>query len=445
MRKKRLLQSSLAFMVVFFTLFGAGSWGTAYGAEGAAKAVRVGIVKEWKGSVSVTKAGGDKPIQVFKKMSINQGDRLRTGDKSRIVIQLVGGDKEDELTIGADADVSFTELKKDGGVKTRIGVWAGSVFTKVKSIAGIDDRFVLETPTTVMAVRGTQFGVKVYPLNGLTQLYVTAGIVRTEFPIKVSSSSDLSGSQPQKKDTSFGKSKVVTIGHQDVFPAQTAAFTLSGLGTDYKYGYADAGTLLTQWDMAVVKAMIAGAADAEEENKTTMKQWSEGKCEGASLQLRACEVLQSYGMLQGKFSGILRGGSDQLIENIANSGKAEPLEKRVAHNMSSFIAYVVRTAVEYGKLTEQEANLSGLPWKTATLLLTKEESQQQTFIHKHVEEQAGLGELEANDGLKKEGALEQQRKAAELQEQGQVEKNYEASLSSELMKQQFIENFNSVA
>ncbi|KJB86281.1 hypothetical protein AZ66_19685 [Paenibacillus sp. E194] len=109
---KRLLQSSLACMVVFFTLFGTGSWGTVYGAEAPAKAVRVGVVKEWKGSVYVTKAGGDKAIQVFKKMSINQGDRLLTGDKSRIVIQLAGGDKDDELTIGASADVSFTELKR---------------------------------------------------------------------------------------------------------------------------------------------------------------------------------------------------------------------------------------------------------------------------------------------------------------------------------------------
>ncbi|MEC0102633.1 hypothetical protein [Paenibacillus thiaminolyticus] len=35
-------------------------------AAAADKAVRVALVKEWKGTASVTKSGGGKPLQLFK-------------------------------------------------------------------------------------------------------------------------------------------------------------------------------------------------------------------------------------------------------------------------------------------------------------------------------------------------------------------------------------------
>ncbi|MBN3522787.1 FecR domain-containing protein [Paenibacillus apiarius] len=373
---KRIAACSLAFVFLFVTFIGPGV------AKAADKAVRVALVKEWKGSVTVTKSGGVKPLQVFKKMSINQGDRIETGPKSRVVLQLAGNGEEDELTIGADADVSFTELNDKDGVKTRIGVLAGSVFAKVKSITGADDRFELETPTAVMAVRGTQFGVYVHPRFGWTQLNVAAGVVQAEYVAPT----ELGGNNRQaaavnnleNRAQKDGKSEpsLVTLEHHYVYPSQSATFLpAGGRNIEALYGYTDIQALLANLDPGVLRAMIAGYAEAAKENEQYVQAWQEAGCAAdySGSVKESCEILKSFSRLAGERL------HDQADEN------GQSFESRVAHNMKIYLAALVHAAVDSGLLTRQEANTSRIPWQEAALRLNEHERQHQQWVMERLE------------------------------------------------------------
>ncbi|CAH1204499.1 hypothetical protein PAECIP111893_02266 [Paenibacillus plantiphilus] len=151
------------------------------GADGvsAAQEMRVAIVKSLKGSVTVLKSGGSKTFKAFKNMSLNEGDQISTGKDGSVELELSSEDADkDNVTIGASSQVNFTKLKDTSGTKTKMSVWAGSLWLKVKSVSNANDQFEVETPTSIMGVRGTQLGIFVNPLTGLTETFVASGVVQ---------------------------------------------------------------------------------------------------------------------------------------------------------------------------------------------------------------------------------------------------------------------------
>lgn len=376
-------------------------------AAAADKAVRVALVKEWKGTASVTKSGGGKPLQLFKNMSINQGDRIVTGAKSSVVLQLVGGDEEDELTIGEEADVAFTELDGENGAKTKIGVWAGSVFAKVKSIMGADDRFELETPTTVMAVRGTQFAVRVDPGAGWTDLHVAAGVVRTQY-----SSTDTNSAT---RGTS-----IKPLFERDVYPAQAASFVpLKSGGVEALFAYADTDSLAAELDPAVLRAMVSGFRDAAEENSRLLREWQESSCstEPASADGTSCPLLDSF----------LELGTDKAGSGTSAEVRSEA-EIRIQRNLIAFHGVIVRAALEAGRLTAAEAKASGMAWRDAALQLTEGERERITQMK---EQRSRLEDAvsAADPALsKEEEARREQQAKLDRERQLQLEQDYAASL-----------------
>ncbi|OCT11980.1 hypothetical protein A8709_29425 [Paenibacillus pectinilyticus] len=141
-----------------------------------AKTVRVAIVSALSGDVTVKKGGGSKSYDAYENMSLNQGDTVYTGGDSSVTLNLASGDAD--VTLGDNAELNVSDLNSsNGNKKSKLKVWAGSMWVKVKSLAGADDEFEVETPTAVMGVRGTQFFVSVDPVSGKTKMAVGAGRV----------------------------------------------------------------------------------------------------------------------------------------------------------------------------------------------------------------------------------------------------------------------------
>lgn len=157
-----------------------------------AKTVRVAVIVALSGDVTIKKGGGSKSYDAYESMSLNQGDTVYTGASSSVTLNLSNGDAD--VTLGENAEINVSDLNtSDGNKKSKLKVWAGSMWVKVKSLAGSDDEFEVETPTAVMGVRGTQFFVTVDPKTGAIKMAVGAG--------KVSASTVKNGADSTQKSS----------------------------------------------------------------------------------------------------------------------------------------------------------------------------------------------------------------------------------------------------
>ncbi|WP_341323619.1 FecR domain-containing protein [Solibacillus sp. FSL H8-0523] len=139
---------------------------------------RVAIISKVEGTVEVQKSGGKKILKGFKGMSLNQGDIVTTGKESSVVLKFSNGTSEDDtFVLESSAKVTFSKLSNKSGTITKVSMLKGKAWVDVKSIKNKEDEFVLETPTAIMGVRGTNFFVGVDPNTGLPSLAVLSGNV----------------------------------------------------------------------------------------------------------------------------------------------------------------------------------------------------------------------------------------------------------------------------
>lgn len=165
----------LIFVLVSLPVLGA------LGKEASAATSRVAVIKEMKGSVKVKKAGGSKEFTAFAKMSLNEGDVLAVGSDSSAILQFANGTSEDDrMTVASNSKLTFSKLSDKDGTTTKVSLFNGSVWVDVKSIENEEDKFTLETPTSIMGVRGTHLLVNVDPVSGATRLTVAAGVVSAQ-------------------------------------------------------------------------------------------------------------------------------------------------------------------------------------------------------------------------------------------------------------------------
>lgn len=142
-----------------------------------------------KGEVLVKKGGGLRELPAADGMVLVQGDWLRTGKTGTAKLIYQDGT---EATIGASSSINIQRLSTTDsyrvsalseesatatttGHQSSIQLWSGSIWSKVKSLLNMDDRYEVETPTAVMGVRGTLYLVKV--TNGATQGDIVEGVV----------------------------------------------------------------------------------------------------------------------------------------------------------------------------------------------------------------------------------------------------------------------------
>lgn len=247
---------TMSIVICFTLLFGLLASALAPAAE-AAKTVRLGIIKELSGTVSVKKSGAAKSFKAFKNMSLNQGDYITTGDKSKLVIQLASGDKsDDEITIGSNADLYISDLAdKNGSKKSGVKMWAGSMAAKVRSISNADDEFEVETPTAVMAVRGTVLTTTVDPQTGNTSVMVAAGVVHAT-------------TKTSPTPNSGGNGQSTQAGSYNIYPTQEITFIndLDNGDIVSNQTVVDPSQFAAQVDPAVIRALIQTYQDIEQEN-----------------------------------------------------------------------------------------------------------------------------------------------------------------------------------
>lgn len=213
-----------------------------------AKTVRVAVISALSGDVTIKKGGGSKSYDAYESMSLNQGDTVYTGASSSATLNLSSGDAD--VTLGENAEINVSDLNtSDGNKKSKLKVWAGSMWVKVKSLAGSNDEFEIETPTAVMGVRGTQFFVNVDPKTGANKLAVGAG--------KVSVSTIMNG---------IGSTQRSSITY--LYPTQQISLDSRDGADDlsFKVDFLNLDDFIRDASPVIIKEIILNKAEIDKEN-----------------------------------------------------------------------------------------------------------------------------------------------------------------------------------
>jgi hypothetical protein len=226
---------------------------------------RYALVTEITGTATVIKSGGTKEFRAYKGMTLNEGDRIKVGDKSSVKLKIA--DSEDEIVLGANWNGALSLLRTDDNQKTTaVKNWSGSMLNLVSPNEGT---YRVETPTTVMGVRGTVFAVTVDPETGLVRLLVNSGIVNA--------------------------ASHEEAGGVNVLPAQQTIF-YAGYPSDTGVSYVDISSFADQADVAVLAELLLNKARIDEENEQLLENLqAEGPVEDSTLpNLASAEVLEAY-------------------------------------------------------------------------------------------------------------------------------------------------------
>ncbi len=126
----------------------------------------------------VERVAGDGSVKsIDSSVVINQGDTLRTGDGSTVLLQFADGSQAFML---ANSKMTMTELRSyttTGIADTRLKLDSGRIETAVKPLIN-GARYEIQTPATQIGVRGTNFRVAADPAFARTE--VIEGKVATE-------------------------------------------------------------------------------------------------------------------------------------------------------------------------------------------------------------------------------------------------------------------------
>ena len=94
---------------------------------------------------------------------------LETKDKSWAIIEIQGrSGKSAEVEIQANSQLLISELVMDaskGTEKTLLDLSVGKILIKAEELHDKDSKFEVQTPTSIVGVRGTTFAVEVEPIE----------------------------------------------------------------------------------------------------------------------------------------------------------------------------------------------------------------------------------------------------------------------------------------
>lgn len=147
MRKVKMTQLSLCFLFLISLCFPTSTEANAND--------YIVVLTETKGEVFFTKGGGKKEFIAEDGAALTQGDRVRTGLNSSVTLVF---NNESEIVLGAQSRIVISELAHHS---TAIKLASGELWNKVVGLSSTEDRFNIETPASVIVVRGTLFHVDV--------------------------------------------------------------------------------------------------------------------------------------------------------------------------------------------------------------------------------------------------------------------------------------------
>lgn len=134
-------------------------------------------IVEMEGNATVTDE--TETTNCYKGMNLYDGDLLKVAESSVVVVRF---DEDKYVYLGENTDVSIKSEGTDK-YKTNVYVKKGIVLAEIQNKLGVDEEFFLSSNNSVMAVRGTIFGVKIEERDtefvetysvyrGVTELYV---------------------------------------------------------------------------------------------------------------------------------------------------------------------------------------------------------------------------------------------------------------------------------
>ena len=154
---KKFLTIIISSLVLMLTIFLA-SCGSSNNEENkgnlldSARSIKI-VQIEGSGNVS----DGKETVACFKGMNLYSGDTLNVDANSVIVIRF---DEDKYVYLGENTKVNILSVGKDK-YKTNVYVEKGKVLAEVQNKLGEDEEFFLSSNNSVMAVRGTVFGINI--------------------------------------------------------------------------------------------------------------------------------------------------------------------------------------------------------------------------------------------------------------------------------------------
>ena len=117
---------------------------------------------------SATVSDDKEELKCFKGMNLYDGDTLNIGADSVLIIKF---DEDKYVYLGENTTINIKSEGKDS-YKTNIFVEKGIVLAEIQNKLGLEEEFFLSSNNSVMAVRGTVFGLHVREINNvLHQIY----------------------------------------------------------------------------------------------------------------------------------------------------------------------------------------------------------------------------------------------------------------------------------
>ena len=114
------------------------------------------------GQADYKRAGGADWSKLEIGTMLDEGDAVKTAEKSEVVMELEGQAKTAEIVVRESSKFVFKTFQHDEDAvdTTLLDVSLGAVLVKAEKLAG-DSKFEVKTPTSIVGIRGTTFEVKV--------------------------------------------------------------------------------------------------------------------------------------------------------------------------------------------------------------------------------------------------------------------------------------------
>ncbi len=129
---------------------------------------RSGKIMDLKGTADVKSPTGERST-AFIGMMLDEGDTLMTKADSWVLLSLTGQEGSSaEIEVEANSELLLSELvmdKAEGTQSTLLDLAIGKILIRAEKVHGEGSRFEVQTPTSIVAVRGTVFSVEVEALE----------------------------------------------------------------------------------------------------------------------------------------------------------------------------------------------------------------------------------------------------------------------------------------
>ena len=134
----------------------------------AAEERRTGKIVDLKGSADVKSTTGERST-AFIGMVLDEGDTLLTKGNSWAMLTLTGKEGSSaEIEVEENSELLLSELvmdKAEGTQSTLLDLAIGKILIRAEKVHGEGSSFEVQTPTSIVAVRGTVFSVEVEALE----------------------------------------------------------------------------------------------------------------------------------------------------------------------------------------------------------------------------------------------------------------------------------------